>query len=270
MEKEPWIPQEIPLDQPSPARIYDYLLGGYHNFAIDRQIADKMVAIDPEMRLGAQANRAFLRRAVSFVMEQGIDQILDLGSGIPTVGNVHEEAQAINPEARVVYVDIDPVAVSHSNVILKDNPLATAIQADVRDSKLILGHEKVRALLNLDQPLAVLMIAVLHYVVDDAEAHTAVRDTLNAIAPGSYLVIAHATTEYEPPGLQKLRQVFGQASTAKRRSRAEIETFFEGGDMMEPGLVWTPLWRPEDANDLLVDQPHRAFTLAGVICKTGA
>ncbi|MGD8515532.1 MAG: SAM-dependent methyltransferase, partial [Anaerolineae bacterium] len=148
MSEQSWIPNAIPLDRPSPARIYDCLLGGYHNFAIDREIAGKMKEICPEMSQSAQANRAFLRRAVRFVMAQGIDQILDLGSGIPTVGNVHEEAQAINPEARVVYVDIDPVAVAHSNAILEDNLRAVAIQADVRDIEGILALEQVQDLLD--------------------------------------------------------------------------------------------------------------------------
>jgi SAM-dependent methyltransferase len=267
MNEQAWIPDAIPLDRPSAARIYDCFLGGYHNFAIDREIASKMKAICPEMPQGAQANRAFLRRAVRFVMAQGIDQILDLGSGIPTVGNVHEEAQTFNPEACVVYVDIDPVAVAHSNAILKDNPRAVAIQADVRDMKEILDHEQVQDLLDFDKPLAVLMVAILHYVVDDEKALQVVRESLQRLAADSYLVVAHATTEYEPPGLLELGQLFGQASTTKRRSRAQIEAFFDGQQMVEPGLVWTPLWRPEDDNDVFIDQPHLAFTLAGVMRK---
>jgi SAM-dependent methyltransferase len=267
MSEQSWIPNAIPLDRPSPARIYDCLLGGYHNFAIDREIAGKMKEICPEMSQSAQANRAFLRRAVRFVMAQGIDQILDLGSGIPTVGNVHEEAQAINPEARVVYVDIDPVAVAHSNAILEDNLRAVAIQADVRDIEGILALEQVQDLLDFGKPLAVLMVAVLHYVVDDEKALHVVQETLRSLAPDSYLVVAHATTEYEPPGLRELGQLFGQASTTKRRSRAQIKAFFEGQEMVEPGLVWTPLWRPEDDDDVFIDEPHLAFTLAGVIRK---
>ena len=267
MDQESWIPTEIPLNRPNAARIYDCLLGGYHNFAIDRQLADQMMEVYPEMGLGAQANRAFLRRAVRFLMGQGIDQILDLGSGIPTVGNVHEEAQAVNPEARVVYVDIDPVAVSHSNAMLKDNQLAVAIQQDVRNIQTILNHDQVTALLDFERPVAVLMVAILHYVVDYEEARHIVRETLGALAPGSYLTIAHATTEFEPPGLLTLQELFGQASATQSRSRAQIEAFFAGQEMVEPGLVWTPLWRPDDADDLFVDQPHRALTLAGMIRK---
>ena len=145
MSSEVWIPEGIPLDRSSAARIYDFLLGGGHNFEADRRIAARMLEVYPEMRLAVQLNRAFLRRAVHFLVEQGIEQILDLGSGIPTVGNVHQVAQAANPVTRVVYVDIDPVAVAYSKAMLKGNARATAIRADLRYPEAILSCGDLKA-----------------------------------------------------------------------------------------------------------------------------
>jgi len=264
---EHWIQEDIPRDKPNAARIYDYVLGGYHNFEADRKIAEKMHVIYPDMRLAAQVNRAFLRRAVNLVVEQGIDQILDLGSGIPTVGNVHQVAQKANPRTHVAYVDIDPVAVAHSRTMLRDNPLATAIRADVRSVDEILTHPEVADLLDLDRPISLLFIAVLHYLLDDQEAFDTVQAFLGAVASGSYLVIAHSATQEDMPEQQELRKIFGQASSTRSRTRDEIQRFFEGCDLVEPGLVPTPLWRPEAMDDAMIDQPHRAFTLAGVARK---
>ena len=259
-----WIPGDVPLEGPSTARIYDYWLGGYHNFEADRKIGQAMADVYPDIRLTAQVNRAFLRRAVSFLVGQGIEQILDLGSGIPTVGNVHQVAQAINPEVRVVYVDIDPVAVAHSTAMLEDNPLAMAVRADVREPEVVLDNAKVRELLDLDKPLAILMVAVLHYVQDYEEARRAVHVLRESSAEGSYLTIAHVVEGFEAPGQVKLRELFGQASRPVRRSRAKIEGLFEGYELVEPGLVYAPLWRPEGPDDTFLNEPERAFTLAGV------
>lgn len=267
MREEEWIPETIALDRPNVARVYDRLLGGYHNFEVDRAVADKMVAIYPDMRLAAQVNRAFSRRAVTYVVERGINQILDLGSGIPTVGNVHEVAQAANPGVRVVYVDVDPVAVAHSKAMLEDNPLAVAIRADVREPEAILNDDHVQQLLDLDQPLAVLFIAVLHYVLNDDVALDVVRAFGEVMVPGSYMAIAHTYDGFSPPQLEELGRLFGAAAASRRRSRKQIARFFEGFELIEPGLVYTPLWRPEGQDDVLLDQPHRALTLAGVARK---
>jgi SAM-dependent methyltransferase len=149
------------IERPSPARIYDYFLGGYHNFEADRVVAEKFRKLLPEVPLYMRANRAFLRRVVRCLTDSGIDQFLDIGSGIPTVGNVHEVAQAINPAARVVYVDIDPVAVRQSEEILRGNANATAIQGDLRQPEKILEHPEVRRMLTFDKPVAVLLMAIL-------------------------------------------------------------------------------------------------------------
>src|SRR5256885_7961686 len=154
MGQPDWAPEGIDLSRPSVARAYDYTLGGAHNFAVDRDFARHLLAAVPDMRITARANRAFLHRAVRFLVEAGVRQFLDIGSGIPTVGNVHEIAQAAAPDARVAYVDIDPVAVAHSRQILAGNPGATPVPADLRRPDDNLGHPEGRALLDFDQPLA--------------------------------------------------------------------------------------------------------------------
>src|SRR5215218_6066853 len=165
---------EPDIERPSPARIYDYLLGGYHNFEVDRVVAGKFRKALPDMPLYMQANRAFLRRVVRYLLDSGIDQFLDIGSGIPTVGNVHEAAQAINPTACIVYVDIDPVAVRQSEEILMDNANATVIQGDLRQPETILEHPDVQRFLDFDKPVAVLLMAILLFVTDDEDAYRTV------------------------------------------------------------------------------------------------
>jgi hypothetical protein len=264
MSDSGWGQDEVSLDRPSAARIYDWFLGGYHNFEVDRAIGAKMLDLNPDLRLGALVNRAFLRRAVGFMMEQGIDQILDLGSGIPTVGNVHEVARAVNPEARVVYVDIDPVAVAHGRAMLAGDDQATIIRADVRQPEAILGHPEVRALLDLQRPLGLLQVAILAYVVDDEVAAQVVRSLVSSLARGSLMAISHSTSDVEVRERPALKELFTRASDVKRRSREEIGRFFRGLEFVEPGLVLTPLWRPEGPDDLLLSEPERALTLAGV------
>src|SRR5512137_2019304 len=161
---EDWTFDDTSMGQHNTARYYDYLLGGFHNFAVDRKVGDMVIKVCPDIRLGALANRAFLRRAVKFLCQQGVDQFLDLGSGIPTSGNVHEVAQKINPAARIVYVDHDPVAVIHSQAILKDNPNASTIQEDIRNMEKILEHPNFTALIDLHRPVGVLMLSVLHFI----------------------------------------------------------------------------------------------------------
>ena len=266
MTTSTWVPNEIPLDRPSAARIYDYFLGGYHNFEIDRVAAERLMAVSPVVRLSSWVNRAFLRRCVRFLVEQGIDQFLDMGSGIPTAGNVHQVAQELNPAARIVYVDIDPIAVAHSQTILQDNPNATAIRGDVRETEQILQHAEVQRLLDLGKPAAVLFVAILHLVPDDEQAYCAVRTMRDTLAAGSYMAVSHPTYEDAPPELlQQINKLTATAPTAYQyRSRTKTERFFDGLELVEPGLVHTPLWRPEGSDDVLIDQPERSFCLAGV------
>jgi len=221
------------------------------------------------MPIVAQANRAFLRRAVRFVMEQGIFQFLDVGSGIPTVGNVHEVAQAINPDARVVYVDVDPIAVTHGRALLANNPLATVVQADARHVDQLVSESEVRRLLDFSQPVAVLMVALLHFVHEEREAHQIVSKLFEAVAPGSYFVFSHALAEptvaLTPEGLQAATSVYQRSTAAfAARSRAEIQQLIAPLELVEPGLVYVPSWRPEGPDDVLVEEPERSAVLAAV------
>jgi len=265
MSNETWIPDDAVLDRPSPARIYDYLLGGFHNFEIDRLITERLLLITPHLRLTAQISRAFLRRVVRYLTLQQIDQFLDIGSGIPTVGNVHEVAQSAIPSARVVYVDVDPIAVAHSRAILVDNPRATAIRGDVRAPDDILNHAEVKELLDLSRPIAIVLATVMHYVPDDALAHAVVRRLREAMAPGSFLVIAHGTPETQTAEREKqLAEAIQRITTTKQRTAEEVLPFFEGLELVEPGLVLTPLWRPEGPDDVGLDTPELGLSLVGV------
>jgi hypothetical protein len=246
--------------------MYDYYLGGGHNFAVDREAAEKVIAVFPDMPLVMQANRGFLRRAVSFMVDQGIDQFLDVGSGIPTAGNVHEVAQRANPNARIVYVDSDSVAVTYSEALLRDNPRAAVIKADARDTDFVLKHPHVRRLLDFDRPLGVLIVALLHFIPDDGEARQLMAALRKAMPGGSYLALSHGTTEgiSAEARAQIERQYQGATSPFLYRSRSEITPFFDGLSIIDPGIVFSPLWRPETSSDLFLDQPERSIAYAGV------
>ncbi len=256
------------------ARIYDYHLGGTHNFPADRAAGQAVADRNPMVPLMARTNRAFLRRAVAYLADAGIRQFLDLGSGIPTEGNVHEVAQQRAAESRVAYVDIDPVAVMESLEILQGNDLTTAIRGDVRDPQAILHHPQIRELLNFHEPVALLLCAVLHFVPDDAEALGAVRQLREALPRGSYLVISHAAA-FEIPEqraaldaeVKDVQGIYQQRTSTpfRLRSSAELAEFFAGMTMIEPGLVWLPQWRPspDDPGDF-ADDPSRSLGLGGV------
>ncbi len=265
MSTPPWLPDDMPLDKPSGTRMYDYLLGGHHNFAIDRAAAEQALAIYPDFSLVMQANRAFLRRAVKFLVEQGIDQFLDLASIIPTVGSAHEVAQQINPAARVVYANIDPDVVRHSEAILRGNPTTAAVQIDLRQPDNVLDHPDARRLLDFSKPMGVLF-GFLLFIPDDEEAYRLVRVLRDAVAPGSYIAISHGTYENVPPEVvEKLYALYARSTNpAKVRSRAQVEAFFEGLELVDPGVVHVPLWRPEGSDDVLLDRPERSANLGGV------
>jgi S-adenosyl methyltransferase len=264
-----WAPHDIPIDKPSAARMYDYYLGGSHNFEIDRKMAEQAIGLWPDLPLIMQANRAFLRRAVRYLISQGVDQFLDIGSGIPTVGNVHEVAQRANPSARVVYVDIDPIAVAHSTAILQGTSNVAAIHGDVRQPEAILNHAQVRELLDFDRPVAVMLLALLHFLTDDAEARASVRVLRHAVTQDSYLAISHASYEGMPEKSREHEQLYARTpNPLKTRSRADIERFFEGFELVDPGLVYLPLWRPEEDDDPFRGQPERSTSFAGVGRKT--
>ncbi|GAA3867035.1 SAM-dependent methyltransferase [Saccharothrix violaceirubra] len=256
MEQASWVPSSVDLDRPSAARMYDYYLGGSHNFAVDREAAQAVEKIYPGMAGAARANRSFLRRAVRYLLAQGIDQFLDLGSGIPTVGNVHEIAQAANPEARVVYADLEPVAVAHGSALLADNPRAISVQGDLRDPDSVLSSDEVRALLDFDRPIGVLMVAVLHFVPDSDRPHEAIARFRDALAPGGYIAISHGSADGVPQdGLEdtdRVKAIYRRTdSPLVLRSGTEIASLFDGLDVVEPGVVRLSEWRP-DSDDAYI------------------
>jgi hypothetical protein len=248
------------------ARIYDYLLGGTHNFPADQAAGRKMIEMFPMAPGGARSNRAFLRRAVRHVADAGVTQFLDLGSGIPTEGNVHEVA----PGARVVYVDIDPVAVSESLDLLRGNDHATAIRADMREPRTILEHPEVRRALDFDQPIGLLLCAVLHFVPDGKLATDIVRTFLDAMPAGSYLVLSHGSVDGMPERATQLEDAkdLYKKDTASQlfpRTQAEVARFFDGLELVEPGVVWVPEWHPApgDPTDF-ADNPTQSASVGGV------
>lgn len=266
MSQVSWSTPDISPDVPSVARMYDYYLGGFHNFAVDRAAAERALAIYPGLRLVMQANRAFLRRTVQFMIDQGIDQFLDIGSGIPTAGNVHEIAQERNPLATVVYVDVDPVAVTHSQAILRDQPRTASVLADARRPKDMVQMPEVRRLLDFDRPLGILGLMLLHFIPEDALAFHIVHTLRDAMAPGSFLVLSHATSDQIPDDTKaQMVQLYANTSNPiVARSSGVIATFFDGLELVAPGLVYLPQWRPEEPDDLLVDEPARSVTRGGV------
>src|SRR5947208_805756 len=183
MELSSGVPDDIDVTRPSAARVYDYFLGGAHNFEVDRQLAAQIASLTPNLAQTMRANRSFLRRAVRYLVAQGIEQFLDLGSGIPTTGNVHEVAQAANLRARVVYVDNEPVAVAHSRHLLATNPYATIVDADLRRPSVVMRHHETRRLLDFSRPVAVLMVSVLHFVTDEEDPAGIVAAYRDALAP---------------------------------------------------------------------------------------
>jgi trans-aconitate methyltransferase len=230
--------------RPSSARIYDALLGGNHNFAADREAAQKLLEALPYAAELARANRAFLNRAVNFLLDAGIRQFLDIGSGIPTVGNVHEIVQAREPGAKVVYVDIDPVAVAHSAEILKGNPNAVAVQADMRFPDAVLDAPAVRDLLDLSRPIGLLLVAVLHFVPDE-EAYPAVDRIRAALPPGSFLVVSHGVLDTPADvATADVATIYRRTDVpaAAGRDRQQIMRFFGDAALVPPGLVWVHEW----------------------------
>lgn len=225
--------------------MYDYALGGGHNFAVDREMIDKLTTVSPLIGQIAIRNRAFLRRAVLTLVENGIRQFLDLGSGIPTVGNVHEIAQEADPQARVVYVDNEPVAISHSTQLLEGNDRATAILADMRDPAGILEHPQTRRMLDFDAPIGLLMVTVFHYVADSEGPMELMARYSDALVPGSYLALSHIRSDIDSADVDLIVDLMKNGTNPiYPRSHEEITDLFTGFRLLEPGLVPTPHWRP--------------------------
>jgi hypothetical protein len=253
VERPNWAPADIDLERPSVARVYDYWLGGAHNFAADRAVAQKTLETMPELRGVVLNHRAFLRRAVRYLLGRGVRQFLDLGSGIPTVGNVHEIAQAADPEARVVYVDVDPVAVAHSRSLLAGNDHVSVLHADVRDWAGVLASDEVDKQLDFDEPVAVLMVALLHFVADEEDPWGVVGGYRDRLSPGSFLAISHAgyRADEETESYRQARKIYNRDVTQMTfRDATEISRLFGGFALVEPGVVRVPAWHPESPADV--------------------
>jgi hypothetical protein len=260
-----WVPPGVDTKRANVARVYDYWLGGRHNFLADQDVARAIAAVEPNVRALVRANRAFLGRAVRFLAHSGIRQFVDIGSGIPTEGNVHEVAQQAAPGSRVVYADIDPVAIAHSRALLAGNADAAVINGDLREPERILANEDTRRLTDLSQPAGLLLMLVLHFIPDDEDPWRIVATLRDALAPGSYLVIGHGTDEGNPTMAQAASKVYNRSVSTQMqlRSHAEIMRFFDGFDLVEPGLVYTPLWRPDSPADV-PKNPSKGGGLVGV------
>ena len=257
---------DLDLMTPSPARVYDYFLGGAHNVEADREMARRLEQAMPDIGEIMRANRSFLRRAVRYLVSAGIRQFLDLGSGIPTVGNVHEVAQAAAPESTVVYVDIDPVAVAQSRTVLAGRAGTAVIQADLRDPETVLADRGLHAALDLDQPVAVLLLGVLHQL-PGADPVTMLTGYRSALAPGSYLALSHASSDHRPQESRALRDTYNRGyapgTEMTLRSGSEIRRLFDGFELIDPGLVQLPQWRPDSPGDV-GEHPERFSTYAGM------
>jgi SAM-dependent methyltransferase len=260
------------------SRVYDYLLGGNDNFAVDREVAEHAFAAYPGgidgARADARANRGFLARSVRYLAgEAGIRQFLDIGTGIPTAGNVHAVAQAAAPTARVVYVDNDPIVLAHAHALLVAAEEGTTgfVEGDFREPDRIL--EKVADTLDLDQPAALMLIGLLHVIPDDDEPHQMVSTLLDALAPGSYLALSHMANDIQPEMMdivhERLERTMRTTNPPAFRSRADIERFFDGLELVEPGIVHLDEWRPDPDTKPANGRAARRPRIAPLYCGVG-
>ena len=262
-------PPEIDVTKPHPARMYDYFLGGKDNFAADRATATQVLASWGSVRTAVRENRAFLGRAVQYLArEAGVSQFLDLGTGLPSANNVHEVAQAINPEARVVYGDNDPIVLAHARALLASGPrgVTAYLDADVRDPEAILANPIIRDTLDFGLPIALMLVAVLHFLPDEDDPGRIVRTLVDALPPGSYLVASHATAEHNPEGLSGAGRAYSQGGMrgAIRTSEEFGDLAFSGLELVDPGVVLVSEWRPEEA---IRPMPSEVNTYGGVARK---
>ncbi len=254
MTEREHVPPGVDPTTPSPARLYDYYLGGTQNYQVDRDVAERFKMHMPDLEDSVWANRGFHQRAALWMAGQGIRQFIDIGSGLPTQNNTHEALHAVAPDIRVAYVDHDPLVAAHASDLLADNGTTAVITADLRDPDALLGDPALRALIDFGEPVGVLMTAVLHFVADGSDPWGLVARYMAAVAPGSYLALSHITNDQIPPKvIQAGQEAYANATEqAYPRSRAEVARFFEGLDLVppyqgaEPAVTHVGMWGAED------------------------
>jgi hypothetical protein len=245
MKVDPDVPAEIDQSHPSIARVYDAILRGKDNFAVDRAVAEQAHRAFPDGGEAAFINRRLLGRAVRFMARQGVDQFLDLGSGLPTVQNTHQIAQSVNPKARVVYVDNDPIVLAHARALLAENEYTTVVTADLREPGMILANPGIVTFLDLSRPVGLILNAVIHHVLDEEDPYGILDSYKQGMAPGSYLLLTHFSSS--SPEARALEAVLLRTiGRGQLRTKEQIERFFDGLDIVEPGIVYLPQWRPEE------------------------
>lgn len=248
------LPPGVDPSLPSPARVYDFLLGGTENLEVDRQTVQHLLQLEPDLPDGAWANRGFLQRATRWMAEAGIDQFIDIGAGLPTRNNTHDAARAVLPDARVVYVDNDPMAVTHGRKLLADVPNVVYVENDFHDVEGVLRDSAVADLIDLERPVGLLAVALLHFVPDAAQPRELLWRYLDAVPSGSYLAISHATADYQSEQkVNEAKRIYAEASDRIRlRSRAEVSDLFQGLELVSPyegaapAVTWVSLWGAED------------------------
>jgi len=262
---------DLQTDRPHPARVYDYLLGGKDNFEADRRAAQEGLKANPSSRIPPRENRAFLRRAVRYLtVEAGIRQFLDIGTGLPTSPNVHEVAQEIAPESRVVYADNDPIVLAHARALLTSSHQGKTayVDADLKDPGGILSSPALRDTLDLNRPVGLMLIAIMHFVPDQDEPYAIVRSLLDALPSGSYLALSHLTGDLDPdvwPGVAAALAKGG--ATLRVRSFPEIRRFFDGLDLIDPGVELVTRWRPDPGTDPATQPADAAVSLYAALAR---
>ena len=256
-------------ETPHIARIYDYLLGGTANHAADREVGDQIIESVPFVRIGVRAQRDVLARAVRFLTgEAGVGQLLDIGSGLPTADNVHQVAQRIDPVCRVVYLDNDPEVVAHAGTLLTDDPaVAIAVAGDLRDPASILGDPEIRGFLDWDQPIGLLLCGILHYILDSERPLDLVRTLYDALPAGSYVFIHHLLHSDDPASAELEAALRAGVGRSQFRTLDEVRELFGGLELVPPGLVLVPDWRPEPWTLTARDHPVLALACAGVAIR---
>jgi hypothetical protein len=273
MNQAPQIPDGVDTGRPTPARIYDYLLQGTNYFQVDRFAAEQILKAAPEIRDAAWSNRGFHQRAAKWIAQQGVRQFIDIGSGLPTVGNTHDVVLKVIPAARVVYVDNDPMVELHSRALLAGGGAISVICADLREPDAILDHPALRKVIDFSEPVGLLMTGVMMFVSDTSDPWALVSRYTGALASGSYLSLSHLTDDYKPPAAAEgFRAVFDTATEHMYfRSKAKVERFFQGLELVppyqgaEPGVTFTGLWGAEEVQ--MADSDGSRWLYCGVARK---